>query len=853
MAVVDYKKYKVSLNPDSNKVQGLRAGDIVRRQYFDGKNVIYTLMCVLEYGESNIVVKEPIKDSGGNYQTDSDGNIMSESVTKKQPWFIGALLEGDVPKSGEILDFVRITNLFDTDRSGALYLTASDDQAPYMDVIDGIGRNCSLSWPESLAVPDPDLVDAKSQYCITGTPKAKEYLAYQDGRNRICHLTQGISSLGLKQTFYEYINEHKSINQIAIKNQIVVSYWVKSVNGPQSGTEISIKLGYADGSRTDGIIRTPISEDWEYKVHIITVENSGRHLRALTMDLSALLEDQEVYIADFNVILLSSLANFGDASQIRVGRLSGIVDPVFGKLDGYGGYLQKLFASCSAHISGTLTAGDENGFAATFYAGKIHKNAFLNSLDVDIINDIPIVDLISENIINPTGVGNVYGGNNKPITFLAQTEDWLSGVIDNKPKIGKQYCFSFWGYATTACTLTIAQDNKVVGTVNIGINESRGWHRHHVVLELQNPTNYDLIFTVRPSFQSVAGEDGTINKFYFTAPQLESGNQVTQYQPTDSSLSYCEDYGAWFNRGGIGGTIQNPLLRLNADGEGAIASRTNSFRLNQDGSGHLAKGNIKWHENGDVEFGENVKLNWGNLGSDTQHRMENKSVRIEGADTFAVTGNSKSGALYSPDYVTLTLQETNIFPKVEDRKWYILRNGTFELLTSNAGLSNDKTTFIIQPDDMTLWGDKDTTLTLKYKVVYQDQEYTDTVTIRKYSIEGYTVVVTSSKGETFKNGVCDTILKADVYYQGELVDEDFINEHFSYRWKKFHLPDTENEVENWWLYETVSTTGKPHTVEVDRFSKTLPVSGEISGTDAYICEIFTKDGASFPYYFPILF
>lgn len=852
MAVADYKKYKVSLNPDSNKTQGLRTGDIVRRQYFDGQNIIYSLMCVLDYGETEITVQEPIQSENGQYAVDENNNIQTVDVTKKQPWFIGALLEGDEPKSGEILDFVRVTNLFDTDRSGALYLTASDDDAPFMDVIDGIGRNCSLSWPENLAVPDPNLADAKTQYCITGNPKAKEYICYEDGRNRICHLTQGISSLGLKQTFYEYINEHKSINQIAVKNQVVISYWVKTKNAPQSGTEISIKLGYADNSRTDGTIREAITEDWEYKFHVITVENSGRHLRALTMDFTSLLEDQEIFIADFNVILLSSLANYGEASQIRVGRLSGIVDPVFGKLDGYGSYLQKLFASSSAHISGTLTAGDENGFAATFYAGKIHKNAFLNSLEVHILNGVQAVNLSTEGILNPTGIGQVYG-TDKAITVLAQTADWLSGAIDTKSKIGKLYCFSFWAYTTTACQLSICQDSKVVGTINIGIAESRGWHRHHVVVEIQEPEYDDLIFSIKTAFEKIEGEESIPNKFYFTAPQLESGYQVTQYQPTDDTLSYCEDYGAWFNRGGIGGTIQNPLLRLNADGEGAIASRSNSFRLNQNGSGHVAKGNIKWNENGDVEFGENVRLNWGNLGDDTQHRMENKLVRIDGADTFAVIGNSKTGALYSPDYVTLTLQETNIYPKVEDREWLILRNGKWESIVENIGLSHDRTSFIIYPDDTSLWEERDTSLTLKYRVVYQEHEYTDTVTIRKYSIDGYTVVITSSKGETFRNGVCDTILKADVYYQGELVPEDFITEHFTYCWHKYHLPDTENEIENWWIEETISDTGKPHTSVIDRFSKTLPVSGEISGSDVYICEILTKEGASFPYYFPILF
>ena len=116
MSVFDYKKYKISLRHDSKKTQGLKTGDIVRRQYFDGKNLIYSLLCVMDYGVDEII----------------DANNQKQ----EQPYFIGALLEGDVPKQSEILDFARITNLFDTDRSGALYLTATDDQAPYMDIID---------------------------------------------------------------------------------------------------------------------------------------------------------------------------------------------------------------------------------------------------------------------------------------------------------------------------------------------------------------------------------------------------------------------------------------------------------------------------------------------------------------------------------------------------------------------------------------------------------------------------------------------------------------------------------------------------------------------------------------------
>ena len=144
MSVFDYKTYKISLRHDSKKTQGLKTGDIVRRQYFDGSVMVYSLMCVLRYG------KEEIRDENNNLQ--------------ERSYFIGALLEGDAPKTNEILDFARITNLFDEERSGALYLTATDDQAPYMDVIDGIGRNASLCWPENVAdITNSENVDPTSQ------------------------------------------------------------------------------------------------------------------------------------------------------------------------------------------------------------------------------------------------------------------------------------------------------------------------------------------------------------------------------------------------------------------------------------------------------------------------------------------------------------------------------------------------------------------------------------------------------------------------------------------------------------------------------------------------------------------
>ena len=148
MALVKYKKYQVLLNPDSKKVQGLQTGDIIRRQYFNGTDIIYSLLCVLSYGV------ERTKNT-------------TTGLFDERPYFIGALLEGDEldgSNSTEIFDFARITNLFNVNRLGALYLTASDDYAPYMDVIDGIGKNKSLCWPEGMM--SESFEDSQSQYMV---------------------------------------------------------------------------------------------------------------------------------------------------------------------------------------------------------------------------------------------------------------------------------------------------------------------------------------------------------------------------------------------------------------------------------------------------------------------------------------------------------------------------------------------------------------------------------------------------------------------------------------------------------------------------------------------------------------
>ena len=113
--------------------------------------LIDSLICFVDYGTTKRIATEVQYDDEDKPIFDFDGNIATIELEKEVPFFIGALLDGDAPKTNELLDFARITNLYDTARSGAMYLTASDSQAPFMDVIDGLGYNKSLCWPVGLS------------------------------------------------------------------------------------------------------------------------------------------------------------------------------------------------------------------------------------------------------------------------------------------------------------------------------------------------------------------------------------------------------------------------------------------------------------------------------------------------------------------------------------------------------------------------------------------------------------------------------------------------------------------------------------------------------------------------------
>lgn len=853
---VSLDKYQILIAPDSNKVQGLRTGDIVRRQYFDGTDAIYSLMCVVATGTAKKNYTEAQYDVNGQPVFDEEGKIVTRDIERDTPYFIGALLEGNAPKKHELLDFARITSLFDSDRSGALYLTSSDANAPYMDVIDGIGRNKSLCWP--LGATNEGFEDAHSQYIVRGDGLEGSYRdndydnANGETINRIMRMTRSSDAPGfngLSQEFYELLSAQR---------RVLVSYKARA----NKSVSVNAEIAYANGAGIkDAEWVENFTEEWQYFLQAVNVVNSGRHLRVFALDLSSLDVDDWVEIAELNIIALDSISNFGEATAMRIGKLEGVADPVFGTLSGYGAYIQKLYASQTAHISGTLTAGDENGFASTFYAGKIHRNCFLNSCDV---NFRSAVKIDNDTLINPTGMGNVYKVS-EPIEFImvAQERDWLDRHIN------KRYCFSFWAYAKKPCQLVIRQNDKVVGVCQIASGDTHEWRRLQLFFDLLKPDSdtEELRIGFTPTFlssiyQSVAGSvDPDVQELYFSAPQLEAGEHCTQYQPTDSILDETDEYGAWFSRGGIGGTIQNPLLRLNmkdvdengVEHEGTIGTRSQSFAIRTDGSGYLAKKNIKWDANGKVTFGKDVTLNWENLDEVAQYEMTNRYIRILGQDTFTIIGQEDStvGKTCSPTSITLSLEEVGFQSTSSQRQWYLLVGGEWKAIPGANGQ-----TLAVLPDSCYWLGrvtpppmeDAEGNLIVYHgesRVTFScvitlpnNRAYTDTFNINKLYVSGYSVLVTSAKGNAFQNGTCSTVLKATVYYQGQPVNEDYALKHFIFTWHRYKKDDMTHDLG---FVDLDVTDG----------ANKLTLNYDMDGTDVFVCELGLAD--YFDYSFPIIF
>ena len=242
----------------------------------------------------------------------------------------------------------------------------------------------------------------------------------------------------------------------------------------------------------------------------------------------------------------------------------------------------------------------------------------------------------------------------------------------------------------------------------------------------------------------------------FCCAQLEKGERTTLYQATDGKLADTDEYGAWFARGGIGGTIQNPLLKLNADG--SISAGDGSFVINRDGTGHFAEGRFKWTK--DTITLQDVTIRWEDFDDEAKENLLTKYVTITGTNLFHYTDALREDAC-EPKEITLFATEYNFTATA--RKWqYMGSEGNWKDI---PGSGSDF--FRLLPFSY-LWENREV-LTIRYIATLDESEYVESFTISKQydGADNYSVYIASTNGNVFRNGIISTTLSARVLKGGE--------------------------------------------------------------------------------------
>lgn len=254
-----------------------------------------------------------------------------------------------------------------------------------------------------------------------------------------------------------------------------------------------------------------------------------------------------------------------------------------------------------------------------------------------------------------------------------------------------------------------------------------------------------------------------------------------------------------------------------------------------------------------MTFGKDVTLNWDNLGQGAQDEMANRYIRILGQDTFTMIGQEDSamGKTCNPTSITMSLEEIGFKSTSSQRKWYLLIGGEWQEIPG----ANSQT-FEVFPDDcywlgyvamppsvgpdgkpITYHGESQ--ITFKCVVTLNDaRTYTDTFNVTKQYVQGYTVLVTSSKGNAFQNGTCSTVLTATVYYQGQPVNTEYALERFVFTWHRYKQNDRTNDLG----FAGIGTND---------VGNVLVLNYDMDGTDVFVCELGLAD--NFDYSFPIIF
>lgn len=469
--------YIIDTDPDEYPL--FSTGDILRCQkYINGQIKYYDALVLQQLGERKYLIQcsESIFDK---YTKDFKEHYNTTLYQRTNPNYDG---ENDFPTNPTVGDdLIHIGNIFDTDRQGAIYLTSTDDQGPYIDVLDGINRPDYSVLYNTSPVEDAELL---SSALSVGDPIIVNLSGYD------CYISLEYSELSFPTPFTVYLNSNNSeysltsipgwtkfvvyateINKDGATDDYFTSQYIKCTEQVTPGTLLEYNGNYLTKNSSFPGVTTPITlwinhdnsacsdtyvDAWiETEVYKVSFLNT-----AISTNRNQLIQCSSEVIDDTEE---ESKDTYSMPTKVRLGKLDGIYDPIFGdkQPNGYGLYGSNVFLTGEFYLNNgksvvefteesiKLAVGDtgtlvsrievlENNITAV--SGKVDDiegdvesaQTLLNTIDNNYVKKGDLSEYVTEGDLKTSGMvltdeGIVIWGDKMAI---ATTEDELEGDSD---------------------------------------------------------------------------------------------------------------------------------------------------------------------------------------------------------------------------------------------------------------------------------------------------------------------------------------------------------------------------------------------------------------------------------------
>ena len=350
---------------DDDQLPVFKPGDILRCQKWTYGGIKYYDAVVCNYIENSTYIIQ-LSDSILDYTTkisyddnlnptytqekDEQNTTLYDSSIRKPQSIIGLVEKGD--------GLVQMGNLWDTQRQNAVYITSTDDNAPFIDVMSGLNR------------PDYSV--------IYYTPSYRTIKLYQRGPY------EGIGCLNSR---VPYTGEYY-IQNSNVKAQYAIGKYTYNYNTYDLFVDLAEYTGVVNRLSEVQYLSESPNDDTQFS-------GEASYGEILT-EVSGTIIDENDYDAEYTFVREdvehNLKADSTKTTRVRIGKLDGIKDELFPtdkQPYGYGLYASNAFLVGEFYLSNGRSLAEISDEAITF--AQAVRDSAQNSIDI-LRNDTAAID-----------------------------------------------------------------------------------------------------------------------------------------------------------------------------------------------------------------------------------------------------------------------------------------------------------------------------------------------------------------------------------------------------------------------------------------------------------------------------